>query len=114
MRKLGVSFTCTYKHLEVSVWFYPLKHLFLRENLGYCAVSPCVHASINSTMAPILYYGGDCGTTPSCCIMLSMSMRTQLSVALPFLMSHSSMYLTVTFLPVGGIPWNSPVCVPVK
>src|SRR3990172_5071157 len=59
-------------------------------------------------------YPGPSGTTPSCCIIANASKTPQCSCARPSSPNRTmSINCTSTRLPVGGIPMNSPSCVPV-
>jgi len=48
------------------------------------------------------------GMTPNCCIMAMLSVRPQCSTNLPLVMRRMSIAPNDTFLPVAGIPINSP------
>ena len=51
---------------------------------------------------------------PVCCSRFSWSTTSQCSRIFSFTILYRSADLIFYFLFVGGIPWNSPLCVPVK
>ena len=53
--------------------------------------------------------GGDAGTTPSCCIIPSMSMLIQPSTSLPSSIRNRRVPLHLTGLLVGGMPMKLPL-----
>jgi len=52
------------------------------------------------------------GIMPSCCIMAKSSLTAQCSTALPLTKRIISIPFTSIFLPVAGMPMNSPLLVP--
>src|SRR5215216_4791337 len=85
----------------------------IRYHNNCCLLQVVVNHLQEPAVLLLVLAGDDGGNAPSCCFNLIVSALIHPSVILPSIIVMNPISSKDSFLPVGGIPWNSSLWVPV-